>query len=313
VRYATDALGLVGGGPRLAEAERGANRHDPIVVLNEDESTLSICVTQCRGLTPAGCIVEITPEHPIERRLAKSELEGVAECGVYVLCAPHAKDTIDGPVDEFNPQMQTERVPQYRLTLQPTAEDAAYAVAAARLRKSRYGTAFEKDPNYIPPCTSMVSHSELASAWRRITEEVAAVADRYAELHRAMREFLFLFTERGIETGLDVEAVKFVDRMVVAAQNCAYEILDPTQRPEHFFASLQRFFHSAAVYLDLSPETQRYFEVLKQTGESEFITLAEQQRRVLHMTRRWKLNEDLGVARSRASTSTSALARRWKR
>ena len=83
LRYATDAYGLVGGGPRLAEAELGAVRHDPIVTIDEDDQTLNVSVTQCRALTPAGCIVEIDPEHPIQRQFAKAELEGVNEAPIY--------------------------------------------------------------------------------------------------------------------------------------------------------------------------------------------------------------------------------------
>ena len=58
LRYMSPAYGLVGGGPRLEESERGAVRHDPIVVLDEDEETIGISITQARGITPCGRIVE---------------------------------------------------------------------------------------------------------------------------------------------------------------------------------------------------------------------------------------------------------------
>src|ERR1700730_3838645 len=79
LRYTTNAFGLVGGGPRLAEAERGAARYDPIVAISEDEEALNISVTQCRAITPAGCIIEIVPVGPIQRKFPKADLEGVQE------------------------------------------------------------------------------------------------------------------------------------------------------------------------------------------------------------------------------------------
>src|SRR5262245_16518767 len=76
LRYAASSHGLIGGGPRVPETERGAVRHDPIVVVNEDESGINISVSQCRGLTPSGWIVDVTPELPVHRRFTKAELEG---------------------------------------------------------------------------------------------------------------------------------------------------------------------------------------------------------------------------------------------
>ena len=309
LRYATNSYGLVGGGPRLPESERGAVRHDPIVVVDEDAEAVNISVTQCRSLTPAGCIIEIGPEHPVHRRIPKADLKGVAETGVYVVCDPHEKEVVDGPADEFNPQMKTERHPNYRLTLQVRAEEVGYSTCVARLLRPEQGLAYEKDPEYIPACTSMVSYSELAGAWRKIVGEVTVLAERYTELHRAMQEFLVLFKERGIETDLDVETMTFVGRMVVGLQNCVYEILDPVQPPQSFFGHLKRFFHSAAVYLDLSPPTQQYFEMLKETGETEFIPLLEQQKIVFRSSRKWEIHEDLADDVRTALQSLGSLRR----
>ena len=42
LRYGNPTFGLVGGGPRLPEAERGAVRHDPVVTVDEDEEQINI-------------------------------------------------------------------------------------------------------------------------------------------------------------------------------------------------------------------------------------------------------------------------------
>jgi hypothetical protein len=309
LRYASSAYGLVGGGPRLPESERGAVRHDPIVVVDEDDKSLGISITQCRALTPAGCIIDIEPSHPLQRRFQKSELEGIAESGIYIVCDPHEKQVLDGTLDEFNPQMKTERRPAYWLSLQVHADSAPYSAAVSRIRRQRYGAGYEKDTDFIPACSTLVAHSELTNAWRKIIDQVTLMTERYTELHRAMREFLVLFTERGIETEVDEESVAFVDRMVVALQTCAYDIIDPVQTPQNFFARLRRLFHCAAAYLDLTPAVQQYFDTLKETGETEFIALIEQQKRILRSTRTWGIHDDLAVEVREAQTCLGSLQR----
>ena len=309
LRYATDAFGLVGGGPRLPEAERGAVRHDPIVVLDEDADSLRISVTQCRGLTPSGGIVEIDVQHPLQCRIPKGELEGVAESPIYITCAPHEKEVVDGDTDQFNPHMKTERRPSYHLSLNVTADNAPYSMVVARVRRQRYGAGYEKDADFIPACTSISSYSELIAAWRKIADRVNLLAERYTALHQAMREFLVLFTERGIETEGDTETMRFVDRMVAALQDCRYEILDPIQPPQKFFLALRRFFHTAAVYLELTPSVEQYFQTLKETGETEFIAPFEQQRQILNAMPRWDVQTDLGVEVRSALQSLDALHR----
>jgi hypothetical protein len=309
LRYTTNAFGLVGGGPRLAETERGAAIYDPIVTISEDEESLSISVTQCRGITPAGCIVEITPARPVHRRFLKSELEGVQAAAVYLVSEPHNKETADGERDEFNPQMQTERHPAYRISLQPGASQSPYAMVCAQIQPQRYSSGYEKNPDFIPACTTMTSHSGLAAAFRKIVEEVTFLAERYAELHRAMREYLLLFTGRGIETEADMQTVQFVDRIVMALQDCIYLLLDSAQPPQRFFGHLRRFAHSAAVYFDLTPGMQGYYQTLKEAGETSFIQLIEQQKRILKTTRTWTVQEDLGVEVRGALANLSALVK----
>lgn len=309
LRYATSGFGLVGGGPRLAEAERGAVRHDPVISVDEDEESLNIAVTQCRAITPAGCIVEISPDHPVTHRFPRADLEGLTETGIYIVCDPERKEITDGPVDEFNPQMMTERLLAYRLAVRLSAQEAPYAVAVSRLRRQKYGSGFEKDSGYIPPCTTITSLSELTSAWRKIVDAVDLLTERYTELHRAMREFLVLFSERGIDTEVDTETLTFVDRMVVALQNCAYELLDPLQPPQRFFGNLRRFLHGAAVYLDIAPAVYQYFDTLKETGETEFIALMEQPKKLLKATRTWSIHDDLAVDVREALTNISVFQR----
>jgi hypothetical protein len=85
--------------------------------------------------------------------------------------------------------------------------------------------------------------------------------------------------------------------------------LDPVQPPDSFFASLREFFHSASIYLDLSPPVKQYFDQLVETGETEYIALIEQQKQLLQIRRRWEIHEDLGVEVRRSQQQFDALAR----
>jgi len=246
-------------------------------------------------MTAAGCFIEEDPEHPLHAQFPKTSVEGVAETPVYIVCEPHAKEVSEGPSDDLNPQMKTSRWPAYRLQLRIPAESAPYSISIARIKRPPYGASYEKDSQYIPACTSLVSFSELTAAWRKILELVSSLAECYTELYRAMQEFIVLFRDRGIETELDIETMSFVSRMVAAVQECLYEILDPVQSPQNFFSHLRRFIYGAAVYLDLTPAARQYFEMLKETGETEFIPLLEQQKKTLQGTGKLRVDEDLRV------------------
>ena len=295
LRYATEAHGLVGGGPRVTDSERGAAKHDPILVLQEDPDSLQMTVAQCRGLTPAGGIVEIDPERPLQCEIASPDVASTMDSLVLIVAEPHEKDAVDGVVDRFNPQMRSERRPAYRLTVNVTADEAPHALVVARIARPRAGAPFERDAAFIPPCTSLSSHSELTAAWRRIVESLSLLADRFTELHRAMREFLQLFTERGIETEGDLETMRFVDRMVPAVQDALYDALDPAQTPQRFFARMRRFLHSAATFVQLSPAVQQYFDTLRDVGETELIAPLQQQKHMASTTPRIAVSADLAV------------------
>ena len=295
LRYAHDSFGLIGGGPRLPESEFGAVRHDPIVTLSEDEHTLSITVTQCRGLTMAGTPVEITSDYPLHQEFSKVDLEGVSETRVYIVALPHTYNVIDGERDEHNPQIQTERVRAYRLSLQPHGEEVQHAMAVSRLHRSESSIAYEQDSSFIPPCTNLTAFSELSAAWRRIVEQLSSLSRRFIELHRAMREYIELTRVRGIDVAIDQETLDFVKRVIPAIETCLYGCLTPVQPPAQFFANLRMFLESAAVSLDLSPPVEQYFDALKNAGETELVPLVEQQKHVLRSSRRWRIEDDLGL------------------
>lgn len=295
MRYTHDSFGLIGGGPRLSDSEIGAVKHDPIITLLEEEHTLRITVTQCRGLTISGTPVEITSDYPLNQEFSKSELEGVREARIYIVAPPHAYAVRDGQPDEHNPQMQTERVRRCRLTLQPHGEEVQHAMAVSRIRRSERSLAYEQDIRFIPPCTHLTAFSELSAAWRRIVEQLSYLSSRFVELHRAMQEYIELTRERGIDVGIDRDTLEFVKRIIPSIEACLYDSLNPSQRPAQFFGNLRKFLQGAAVSLDLNPPVQQYFDALKNAGETEFVPLVEQQKQLLKSSPRWRVEDDLGL------------------
>lgn len=293
--YLTHGEGLVGGGVRLPPSDLGAVRLDPVVALDESAEFLSISVSQCRGLTPSGLMVDIDESSILSQRFPKESLTGVAEAVLHVICDATEKRKTDGIADAYNPQMKSERAFSFRLALDVNAAERQNAVAIARLRRPDAGVRFEKDAEYIPPCVSLSAHSELTAGWRKVVDAITGLTSNYAELHRAMREFLVLFTERGIETGVDHDAIAFAERMVIALQDTAYAVLDRTQSPERFFGEIRRLLHKAATFFDLAPGMQQYYEALRETGETELVPLIELQRHMLQMGRTLRLADDLRI------------------
>ena len=293
LRYTSRDFGLVGGGMRLAEAQSGAGRYDPIVQLSQDEDSLQITVSQCRGLTPAGTPVEITPETGVTRRYAKSELGEARQLRIHLVVPPHEYMPVDGSVDEHNPQMQTERVRACRLSLEPHGESLDHALVVGALRGREQGTAWELDLRFLPPCLHMGALSELTAGWRRIVDLLAVLAGRFVQLHRAMQEYIEMARERGIDSRLDDETLSFVRSIIPLLDTCLEDCSDIAQSPERFFSHLRKLTQGAALHLNLSPPVRQYFDALRSAGEAEFAPTLDHLTHAQRADRRFRQGDDL--------------------
>lgn len=307
LRYLTPGTGLVGGGVRLPESDLGTVRYDPEVSLAETAEALDLSVKRARGVTPSGLIVDVESLGTVSVRVPKEQLAGVAEAIVYLVCEPGVRVKMDGVTDSFNPQMRTERVPSYRISLGISAAERARSLAVGRVRRPATGMLFEADAQFIPPCVALGAHSELMAGTRRILEAVNRLSAGYTELHRAMREFMVLFTDRGIDTEVDRDSMAFAERMVLELQDTTYELLDRAQTPDRFFGRVRRMLHSAALFFDLAAGMQQYYDTLRETGETELLGLIELQKHTLQLGRTLKVEEDLGVEVRRALQSLGGL------
>lgn len=308
MRYAVESYGLVGAGPRIEPTERGAVSHDPVVNVHDDGATLKISVTQCRGISPSGDIVDIDPAHAVHQSFPKKELEEQHELGVYVVAEPRARAAEDGPEDAANPQMKSARWQQYHIKLGITGAEAAHSILLARLRKGE-SLRYERVADFIPVCTTLASYSALMRAWERLRNQIVHLADRYTRLHKAIVEYVSLADERGIDTREDEETLQFVGRMVVTLESCIYEVVDPLQSPQRFFQQMYRAIRSASVYLDLSPPAKDYFRQLAEAGESEFGSLLEQERQTLLTNRELTVHDNLSFDVQRIDSALFRLRR----
>jgi hypothetical protein len=309
LRYCTQAYGLIGAGPRVEPAERGAAKHDPVVEVVDDGGEMKVSVSQCRGVSSSGDIIDITPSRAVHQTFPRRELEGHDQLGIYVVCEPHDKVTDNALEDAANPQMISSRHRRYRVKLDISGAEGSHSLLLGRLRKSEQGLRYEKVSGFIPLCTTLASHSELMRAWERLREKLLQLTDRYTALHKAMVEYISMARQREIGNPGDEETLRFVDRMVVMLEHCVYEILDPLQPPQRFFQQLSRAIRSAAVSLDLSPPTTMYFQQLAEVGETEFGSLLEQERRALETSRAFTIHDDLSLDVQRAENALHQLRR----
>jgi len=293
-RYALSLSGVIGSGARTPAAERGSPSLDPIVHIDESEDAVSVSVTQCRGITRGGAIVDIGPSRPVSLRVPKASLEGVSEIGIYAVARPHEKEPADDTEDPVNPGLRMGRAAKYVLAWDVPAHDIEWSLLLTRLRRAARGGRFEAVPGFIPPCVFLSSHSGLMHAYRQMNDRTAAIADRYTRLHRALVDFIAIARTR-MDVTQDIETLEFVSRMVLTVEACAHEIADSNQPPQRFFQHVKRLIRDAALFLSLSPPTQEYFRLLADVGEIEFVSMLQQEGQALWMDRQAPVNENLQV------------------
>src|SRR5262249_18733045 len=111
----------------------------PVINIDDDGEAVKVSVSQCRGISPSGAIIEISPSNAINASFPKSQIEGYRELGVYIVCEPHDKFVEDGYDDPANPQIKSTRRHRYRLKLDVTGAEAAHSLMISLRRKAAQG------------------------------------------------------------------------------------------------------------------------------------------------------------------------------
>jgi hypothetical protein len=75
----------------------------------------------------------------------------LAESAIYIVCDPHQKEAVDGLVDQFNPELQTERSPRLQALPDVPADSIPSSVVVGRLRRQKYGADMRRTLNLFRP------------------------------------------------------------------------------------------------------------------------------------------------------------------
>jgi len=201
--------------------------------------------------------------------------------------------------DTANPSMAAFRRPQYDVRFGVPADLLPHALVIGRLRRASESLAFERDSRFIPACATMMAHSELYAGWTRVQADVGLLAGSFGELQRAVGRYAEQVGRRGVDNRPDLDVLSFTERAVLALDQCASEVGDPTIPPQAFFDQVDRAGRRVALALDLSSSTQSYFQTLS-GADATYNDLLEEERGVLASRREVAVREDLRQSLARA-------------
>jgi predicted component of type VI protein secretion system len=251
--------------------------------------------------------VEVGGGAVVRGEFRKADLAGSSELLVYLVREP-GKEPDEGTVgaDAANPNQAALLRARYRVSLGADADAAARALVVGRVRRASETLAFEPDGRFIPPCATVMAHSELYAGWAALHGEVVALAGVYAELHRTVARYAERVGERGVDTAADREILAFIERAVLALDGCAYETADPAIPPAHLFREVERAARRVAIALDLSGATQLYIQSLT-AADAGYAALLEEERQALSRGREWRPREELRRSLERARETLGRL------
>lgn len=309
LRHCIDGHGLAGGGVRAGRALRGLAGLDPRLEVRDEGSELHVGVLQARGLTPGGEIVDVTPDASVSLTVSRGELSGLTAVRVYVV---RDESTEEDPaslgLDPGNPNQAAFRRPAYRLELGARVESRARSLCVGQIVRSGQTVGFEQDPHFIPACYAMQSHSRLFAAWQAQQAELSLLAGQYAELHRRISAWVEKASLRGVDTRPDTGVREFVERAVLALDECAYDTLDSAMAPPRFLAAIDRAGRRTALALDLSTATRDYFQMLSD-ADAGYGSLLLEERGALAGSPDVQVGENLADGITRAGNTLQRLRR----
>jgi hypothetical protein len=149
---------------------------------------LQITINYCQAVTPGGVRIQIANEGLKEYIRLTDVLE--EEAGqelrtnetelfyVVMVVSPFDKVMYGNPDPEEIPIRQPYTQPRYTLQVVSastinTQELGAFHLVIGRIRKS--GNEFQKDENFIPPCTAIVSNERLMHHYKNITQYLSDI------------------------------------------------------------------------------------------------------------------------------------------
>lgn len=309
VRFCVPGTGLVGRGVREDPNHGGPSAYDPQLHVEDDGQVVRIAVVSARGITQGGIPVDVVASDPVRLEVGREALSGLNEALVYVVRnGGKEEDPASVGEDDANPMQAALRRPSYEVRLGAAADTISQALVVGRLRRVSETLGFDIDGEYIPPCAFVLAHSALHAGWNRLRVEVAELADRFSELHRAVAAYAEQIALRGVDPAADRDVLSFVERAVLALDGCAYQILDSSMAPHRLFQQIDRAGRRVANALDLSAATRLYFQSLS-AADAGYDALLEEERQSLASQREWHPREDLRHSLARSEQTLARLRR----
>ncbi len=307
LKYCLPGTGLVGGGVRLETVEQGLAKYDPKVEVLNEADRIRVSVLRARGVTPGGELVEIDESRVVQGDWRKSDLAGVTDALVYVVrSGERENDPASVGLDPSNPNQAALSRAKYEVRLGLPAELASSSMVVGKLRRASETLGFELDGQYIPPCASLLAHTALYTAATRLQSEARLLVGEYQEIHRSAARYAEKVAARGVDVRSDVDIGAFVERAVMALEQCAYETADLAMPPHRFFQQLERAGRTVALALELSSSSRQFFKDLSQVDTS-YSELLEAERGVLATQRELDRREELRPLVVRATETLSRL------
>jgi hypothetical protein len=307
LRYGHAAVGLVGGGPRTPRSERGLERFDPKIDVSDDGTHVHIRVVQARGITPDGGFVELAPPRRLERSIAKETLIGQNQLTVYVVRAGGDEPEQESAgVDDANPLQPAWVRDGLRIELGVRPDAEGDALPVSRIRRVAETQAFTVDAQFIPACASMLAHSALYAGWQHLQQELAFLTSAFGELHRRTALHVEQGARRGVDVRNDQDTGRFIERAVLAVDQCVYETLDPARAPTHVFQQIDRCGRQLALALDLSAATREYLGMLSES-DGTYARALDAERAALAADREVTIRSDLRLDLQRATATVAGI------
>ena len=305
VRYAMEQHGLVGGGLRVDPQRNTLTQFDPQLDVRDTGDAVQLALLFARGITPGGDAVDVSEPDVLRAELPKSALAGVTEALVYVVrTGIREEDPGSVGLDAANPHQAALRRPQYVLRVGLTPDQATRALVVGRVRRVSETLGFDRDGGYIPPCAAGTAHSALYAGWTRLRDDVVYLAGRYAELHATVAAYAEQIAMRGVDVRGDLDTLAFVERAVLALDECAYGVLDPSRPPAHLFQYVERLGRRVAIALDLSAATRMFLRSVS-VADAGYDVLLDAERRALARRRGWDGREDVNASMETARETVS--------
>ena len=247
LRYASSVTGLVGAGARRVVPPEKRHTHDPDV----DLVGFEVFVRSVRGITPSGRIVEVA-----------EPLRGIVPAGEiprdgYYLTVVHPGSRAESRCGAEDAPARYRHVP-YRLELATEPDRYPDALVVARLVDRSDGDGLRVDPDYLPPCASVLAHSRLYANWTQLQAELAELARRVTENHPLVADYI-RFVERHHESPtFDRQLLTLVERVAAAVDDCISTTSDPGQSPRTIFGAVELLGARVGLALGLVARDDRF-------------------------------------------------------